>query len=358
MKAKRNDILTFVLLQLMALLLPQTAKADEVENTVRYRVMMAGIDKLQIEMPVYDQKDYDGWVHNGYIYVTPEGGNQLTLLHYYCVEKSGANPKLYFSKSVDGHMVISRDCGYEDVEVTTAESSCRVPSEGDVFTVRVLWTVPDNLRGKELTISWKVRKTGNGPNGLGGESGADVIPAPTTVTFPAVQELMKPSLMDPILGYDAAHAGQTMLVYMMSASNITSLAAHYTEVNGTMETKKSKYIDPEMSGFIYLDADKCYKDFHIDARYIDTENKKRRVQSDTIVLPTLHQPYNLNATLQDNGEVKLTWVCKNAGWTDIMPDDMWEIQRNTSGNLNATAVWTNIGQISYEGADTNYSFTD
>ena len=123
MKEKRNNVFTFVLLLLMALTLSQQVMADEVQNTARYRVLMVGIDKLKIEMPVYDQKDYDGWVHNGYIYVTPEGGNQLTLLHYYCVEKSGANPKLYFSKSVDGHMVISRDCGWEDVEVTTTESS-------------------------------------------------------------------------------------------------------------------------------------------------------------------------------------------------------------------------------------------
>ena len=186
METKLRQCLLFVLL---ALLLPQTTKADEVENTSRYRVMMAGIDKLQIEMPVYDEDGYDGWVHNGYIYVTPEGGNQLTLLHYHCDEKNGADAKLYFSKSVDGQMVLTPGY-YEDVEVTTIENSCRVPSRTNVFTVKILWTVPDNLRGKELTISWKVRKTGSG-DGPAGENGADVIPAPTTVTFPALQELVK-----------------------------------------------------------------------------------------------------------------------------------------------------------------------
>ncbi|MBR3531466.1 MAG: hypothetical protein IKN83_08885 [Bacteroidaceae bacterium] len=357
MELKRNNIFTFVFLLLMALTIPQQAMADEVQNTSRYRVLMVGIDKLQIEMPVYDEESYDGWVHDGKIFVTPEGGNQLTLLHYHSEEKKGADAKLYFYKCVDGQMVLTPGY-YEDVEVTTAERSCRVPSRTNVFSVKILWTVPDNLRGKELTISWDVRKTGTGPNGFGGESGANVKPDPTTVTFPAVQESMNPTLMDPMLGYDATHAGQTMLVYMMSASNITSLSAHYTEVNGATETKKSRYLDPEMSGFIYLDADKCYKNFYIDARYKDSENKLHRVQSDTIIVPTLHQPYNLKATLQDNGEVELTWRCKNPGWADIQPDDMWEIQRNTSGNQNATAIWTSIGQISYEGAATNYSFTD
>lgn len=301
---------------------------------------MTGIDKLQIEMPVYDEDGHDGWVHQGHIFVTPEGGNQLTLLYYHCDEKNGADAKLYFSRSVDGQMVLTPGY-YEDVEVTTIENSCRVPSRTNVFTVKILWTVPDNLRGKELTISWKVRKTGSGDN-ITGEKGANVNPPSTKITFPAVQESMRPSLMDPMLGYDATHAGQTMLVYMMAAGTINSLTVHYTEVNGTKETHKSKYLDPEMSGFIFLSSDKCYKNFYIDARYADSEKKEHRVQSDTITLPTLHQPYNLKATLQDNGEVELTWDCKNPGWTDILPDDMWEVQRNTNGTLNATAQWTSV----------------
>lgn len=80
----------FLLLMLLALLLPQTIMADDVQNTSRYQVTMVGADQLKIQMPIYDEDDYDGWVHNGNVYVTPAGGSKMTLLHYYSKEKKGS----------------------------------------------------------------------------------------------------------------------------------------------------------------------------------------------------------------------------------------------------------------------------
>ncbi|MBR3455875.1 MAG: hypothetical protein IKH26_11160 [Bacteroidaceae bacterium] len=37
---------------------------------------MAGLDQLRIEFPIYDEEDYDGFIDDGYIYVTPTGGRE------------------------------------------------------------------------------------------------------------------------------------------------------------------------------------------------------------------------------------------------------------------------------------------
>lgn len=345
----------------LLLLLPfGRATADNNENTALYMVTMAGLDQLKIQMPVYDEEGYDGWIDNGYIYVTPAGGSRQTLLRYYCVEKYGARPTVYFFKDVGGEMTLKRDQGYSDVTITASEKSCELPCvpNKEYFMMYITWTVPDNLRGKALTISWSIHKKGNGPTGPAGESTTDISINPTTWTLTAIPELIRPSVMDPILGYDAAHAGQTMLIYSMGTNNITNLEASYTEVDGWTETKKKMYIDPEMSGFIYLDASKCYKDFCLKARYIDTEKKARFSQSDMRVIPTLHLASNLNATLREDGTVAISWTCRNNHWNDISTGDSWEVQRNTTGALNATAVWQSIAQVAFVNTDTVYTCTD
>ena len=354
MKTRMRQLLLPVLL---ALMMPQATRADGINETYNYLVTMVGLDQLKIQMPVYDEDGYDGWIDKGYIYVTPAGGIKYTLLYFYCEEKSGAEPKLYYQKGVNGAMTLTPGV-FVDETATTEKQSCRVGSSSNLFKVSVLWTVPDDLRGKELTVSWSVHKEGNGPVGPAGESSGNISISDSKHTFPSIPEIIQPSLMDPMLGYDDVHAGQTMLIYMMGASEIKKLTARYTEVNGKLEMKKSVSVDPELTGFIYLDADKCYKDFRLEASYLDTEEKLRTACSDTIIVPTLHHAYNLTASLQNDGGVKLSWRCKGDGWKDIMMDDSWEVQRNTTGNLNAAGQWTNIGQVKFQDGDTIYTCTD
>lgn len=338
-----------------AWLLPQTISADNVENTQHYVVRMNGMDQLRIEMPVYDEEGNDGWCDDGNVYVTPEGGSQQTLLHYLSKYVGSETPSVWLQKGVDGAMTLHRDQGWSDVSVTTSLRSCQVPPlPGTEYSMLYIdWTVPASLRGKKLTISWNVHKTGEGSEGK-----YTLTINPTTVSFTAVPDLTAPTLLDPMLGYDAAHAGKTMLVYTMAASEIISITAYYTEVNGMQETLKVQTIGSDMSGFIYLDADKCYKDLYLKTIYKDTEGTVRTSQSAPIVVPMLHLPAGLTATLQDDNSVQLRWTCKNTTWDDISPDDSWEIQRNTTGTVNAQAQWQPVGQVTFENCDTTYTFTD
>ncbi len=350
-----------ILLALFASAVPRAALADENENTALYMVTVAGIDQLKFEMPIYDDEGYDGWIDNGWVYVTPEGGNKQTLLRYYTKEASH-NPTAHFYKGVDGPMVLKRDRDYSDVTVTTSEQKAEIPfmtgSSNNVCKLYLTWTVPNSMRGKSLKISWSVHKKGNGPIGPAGESTCDININPTTVWFSAAPELTKPSLMEPMLGFDADHAGETMVIYTMASSDIKSMKAFYTEVNGKSETRREKFLDSDMSGFLTLDASKCYKDVYLQSKYVDSEGKVRVADSDPIVVPTLHQPYDLTATLQEDGTVSISWKCRNKEWNDINPNDTWDIQRNTTGALNATAKWVSLDPVSFLNTDTTYTTTD
>ena len=342
-----------LLLVLLALLLPQASMADAISDGNEYRVYLLGLEQMRFEMPVYDEENFDGWIKDGKIQITPEGGGERTVFQFHTVEKTGAEPKVWFKKGVNGKMILSRS-GKDDLEVTTTENTCRVGSSTNIFRLAVTWTVPEEYRGKDVVISWEISK-----DAKGNESSGSVNIAPSSWSIPSMPELVKPQVMkDAILGFDNEHVGQTMLLYTMTNGDITSLTAHYTEVNGGIETKKSVWLEPEMSGFIYLDADKCYKDLTLEARYTDMENKSRISFSDSTIVPVLHTPCNLAATLRDDGLVTLTWRCRNNGWNDILPDDTWEVQRNTSGVLNSEALWVTFAQVDFENADAIYTCTD
>ena len=351
-----------ILMAMFSSTLPQAALADENENTALYLVTPAGVDKLNIEMPVYDDAGYDGWIDDGNIYVTPQGGNKQMLLHYYSQNMSGDYPQVWLYKGVDGEMVLKRDRGYSNVTITTSEQKVEVPfqtgSTSNVAKLYLTWTVPASMRGMPLTITWKVHKTGNGPAGPAGESSTDVNVNSSSVTFTAVPAPTKPTLMSPILGYDTSHAGELMIIYTMATSDILSLRAFYTEVNGGAEIRKSKFLTPEMSGFLTLDADKCYKDVYIRAKYIDSEKKERFSESDHITVPTLHQAHDLTAAMQTDGSVRLSWRCRDNHWTDINTSDSWEIQRNTTGGLNAESQWTQLNPVTFTNSDTLYTVVD
>ena len=81
-------------------------------------------------------------------------------------------------------------------------------------------------------------------------------------------------------------------------------------------------------------------------------------RSEKQTLPVLHSPTEFTAVLQPDGSVTLTWSVKNAKWEDIMSNDSWEIQRNTSGALNAQAQWQTINNILFKSGETFYTCKD
>ena len=151
---------------LIVMLLPiwggGTAWADEIETRSHYMAFQSGTDQIRFEMPVYDEEGYDGWVDKGYVYVTAKGSARETVLYYNSKESSSTNPTVWLSKSVDGTMILKRDEGMSDVTITLTEKGVEIPkvSGKQYCKLYLIWTIPDYLRGQELTISWDVSKPG------------------------------------------------------------------------------------------------------------------------------------------------------------------------------------------------------
>ena len=255
---------------------------------------------------------------------------------------------------MEGVLTLHRKNGWHDATITTTYDTYTIPFEsGQTYgKLYFTWKVPARMRGKQITISWQIHKTGNGS-----ESDTDINIGPSSFSLPAAPEVVQPSLMDPMLSYDPMHNGQTMIVYTMATSNILSLYAECKEVNGKQENYKKMLLDNEMSGYIFLDADKCYKDFVVRAKYVDSEGNTVASASDPIMVPVLQLPVGLSASLQDDGSVLLTWRKSHPKWPDIQDGDLWDVQRNTTGALNADAMWTSLSQVPLSG-DSIYTFTD
>ena len=341
---------------LCALWLPTLVHAgNDMENSYNWMITPSGINAIDVQIPIYDSGGLDGFVDQGYLYITPEGGAKETVLYFYSKQKNSDNCWVWFKKSVEGEMILSRDNGYSSVAVSSSEKSCELSQKSgtNLYYIYINWIVPDKYRGKKCLFSWYIHKHGNKS-----ANEKEIKLTPTNVSFTDAPAPMVPTLMDPILGYDAAHAGQTMLIYTMASNDITNLTAHYKEVNGSTYKSRSMALGKEMTGYIYLPSDKCISDFSITARYKDMEGMERISQSMAVDLPTLHLPHGLTAMLQADGTVQLNWECKNKNWADISTEDIWEIQRNTSGDSSSEGLWQSIGQTTYEGNDTLYTFTD
>ena len=347
---------------LLLTLLPQTTRAEEKYNrdASHYGVRLEGTNKLRFTIPTYEKRNYDCWDTEVYVYITPTGGARETLLYLKSEEDiSGSDyaPNVTGWKGVEGTMVHERDRGYSNYTITGINQSqtWAVPcvSEQEYTRMNVVWTVPAKFRGRDVTISWSVKTDGN----LLDKVTVDV--SATTLRIPSAEEEHVPMIMDPVLAYDAAHAGQQMVMYMLSASNIESVRAYYDDVNGSVTTRKETDLGTNSSGQVYLPADHRIQSFRIEAKYRNNEDDPVATQSPTIDLPLLHTAQALTAEMQTDGSARLTWSVPWTRWTDIAPNDMWEVQRNTSGNsAPSDPNWRNIGQTDYDLQRLTYAFTD
>ena len=330
------------------------------EDAWRYTVMLNGVRQLKLDMPVYDEDGYDSWVDKGYVYITCDGVKE-TLFYYKSWDKSGSHPSAKFYKGVDGAMVMTRDRNYSSINVTTSEKEATIPiiSGTDYAIIHLTWTIPYKYRGKTVTISWDIHKTGNGPVGPAGESSKNIAITSSEWNITAAPDLAVPEVMDPILSYDANHIGTLMAFYTMPATGVKRITAYWKEMNGNVYNNKSIELGTASSGFAYLPADRCIKDLYVRATYVDSESEEQTTESDPIDLPTLHNPQAMKALLDNNGKVTVTWDINHVQWGDISTSDVWELQRNTSEKPDVSSSdWMTVGMIEYEEGKSEYTFTD
>ncbi len=343
------------MISLLCLVVQGAMAGNDMEESYRWQIILNGIKSVSITFPIYDEGGLDGWVDDGKLYITPEGGTKQTVLYFHSEHKNSDECKVYYRRDVGGTMILNRDNNYGSAVIWPSQNSSCLPrrSGTNLFYMNIVWDVPSEFRGKKCTFSWDVHKKGQGT-----AKDRKFYPNDTQIEFTKAPETISPMVMQPILGYDEAHTGQMMVIYTLAASSITKMTAHYKEKVGSQFEDRTMSLSKEANDFIYLPADRCYKEFYIDAVYHDAENTTQNTQSVAVDLPTLHIPYNLIARTKPTGEVELQWDCRDKEWQDISMDDFWDIQRNVTGDDEDESAWLSIGQIDYTGASDVYTFTD
>ena len=364
MKAKDRLLLLPVMLVMLVMLLASwssKASACALEQSANYMVMLQGSNKLNIKLPLYDKEGIDCWLVEGIVYIQIEGEQKETLFHCESEHNIGSDdyaPFITCYAGVEGTMVLNRSRGYSQVTIgrNSTKELCPCMENLEYAMVDLTWTVPSKYRGKTVTISWYIHHDGN----TVAEADKTISVKPTTLTIPTAPDEILPTVMDPIIAFDASRPNQMMVPYMMATNNILDIWAYYSyydTASSSFKWKLDNLDKTKTSDFLYLPANQRVKGFHITAKYKNSEGDEVTTSSTDIDLPILHHAKNLSASLMENGHVEVKWNIEYPEWKDLADNDSWEIQRNLSGSPNNTQ-WMTIGQLEYDPKAAQYTFED
>lgn len=345
---------------LLTLLLPQRMEAASfIKDKQNYTAQMAGKDAINFSLPTFDY-----WRMSGNVYVTDGSYIEATV--------DGATKRIFWWKSEgsdwedfsmasagsSGTFTVQREQygnAYDDVDVKVDGWSYFMlgtdMDDSDHKTMKVRWKVPYEWQGKKIKLRANVvwdETTGKGD--------------PMDISLGEFETAPPPEvsvvLMEPTLAFAKEHVNETMLPYSISAKRVNSITAYYTDrMSG--QAKTLEVSNPALSGYIYLPADRALKDFRLKCNVIDTDGNTISLESERIKVKPLHQASEFFAQLKNNVQVELRWKVQAPDLEDIIENDYWEIQRNTSGNTDDdNNQWTTIGQIDFETGREDYAYTD
>ena len=184
-------------------------------------VMLQGSDKMKIQLPLYDKDGIDCWLVEGNVYIQIESKEKETLFHCeseHNIDDSDYKPLITCYKGVDGTMVLNRTRGYSQVTITRmgTKELCPCLENKTYALVDLLWDIPDKYRGKTVTISWYIHHDGN----TVAEADKTIDVKATTFTIPSALAQILPTVMDPVIAFDAGKPNQMMVPYMMATTSI------------------------------------------------------------------------------------------------------------------------------------------
>ena len=251
-----------------AAMCPQKAYSDVlwVDNPQSYSVNCFGVNTVKIKVPVYNKDGYDEWIDYGNIYYKVKGGSQDKVLMLYWAageeDISGSQKDLpvKFRTNAPGHLNVIRGSGGSSI--TSAEKTYRLSFNGsDKLYAEVEWTVPIELRGQTIIVSWDVQRDGN----MRYEQKVDI--DDKEVSIPAKTGLVDPILSEAIISDNPDYYGQLVVPWMITINNdsVVSSVMRYKDKNSqwqerTLETKATGYLNSkETVAAIQMLAD-LYKD--------------------------------------------------------------------------------------------------
>ncbi len=335
-----------------------------------YTAQVQGLERIRFTLPTQLDGQQNEGIRIGTVYIREDGGAMKELFSW----GMGDDYNVLTSDKESGKIAINAKYGGEWQLVGKVKGGHRYfqsntnviftvapnDDDDDHFTTTVDWTVPREVRGKRLTFhlwcrsedfshSWFI------PSGVSDRSSTYQMcewdcPASAEVNI---------MINEPLLSYDAAHAGSIMIPYSIQAKSVQSAIIYYTDV--VSGETKSTPLSTKLVDFAYLPADRSWKDIKIWAKLKDTENKDVTITStESRTSNMIHFPEDLSAQIQPDGKVKVTWKVNHEKEEDLDDSDNFEVQRNVKGLTGATDEgWTTINmEKSFVKGVSTYSIID
>ena len=340
-----------------AAMCPQKAYSDVlwVDNPQSYSVNCFGVNTVKIKVPVYNKDGYDEWIDYGNIYYKVKGGSQDKVLMLYWAageeDISGSQKDLpvKFRTNAPGHLNVIRGSGGSSI--TSEEKTYRLSFNGsDKLYAEVEWTVPIELRGQTIIVSWDVQRDGN----MRYEQEVDI--DDKEVSIPAKSGLVDPIISEAIISDNPDYYGQLVVPWMITINNdsVVSSVMRYKDKNSQWQERT---LETKATGYIYLDASEPHDSLHVIVNYKDDGDLITNRVSNYYDVPVIHTPFNLKATAMNDGRatVKLEWEIHDKESKEYMASDLFQLQRSLSGREEDFA---DIASVALDLSQDKYTYED
>ena len=358
----RTRMLVMMLLALFAWLLPQGAWAEDyVGNRSKYKVWIEGMNVIKAELPCYDQSGSDTWQTDGWLYYHIDGQAQSTrvaVVNWWVNETNISSNRTFvyvkMESACPGKVILDRPTE-KKTEITPGQWTVFIYREEgtDHMVAHIEWTVPRELRGKRLHMTWHSHRVGNDAY----SSGADIDIDETVIDVPSAPEVVNPDVTEPTIPTELENAGSIMIPWMISTNKIDKAQAFYTTADGTEHTQDLSTDNPY--GFVYVPSSQKVTNFYVKAGYTDSENEKLTDLKSNVIkqVPMIHAPIRFNAqpVYDLKGSVMLTWDVEDNDYPDLLEGDMFQIQRSLTGRMED---FKDLITEPFDPKKKNYSFKD
>ena len=345
------------------LVVSHAAVADDFTyNANNYMAFQVGNDAVRFTLPTGNTKNTNDGVQEGRVSIIVDGGSRQTVFDWSCVDYSNIDTKgckIQASQGGKFELQGSVKGGNKTFYSSNGVVYYDLIGSSDHYTTTVVWTVPRELRGKNLKIyvwahvNWSAAGDWHVPSA--NESKLlldwDCPDAPETSVY----------MFDPVLSFDRSNVNSLMFAYSVNARKIKSMNVHYTDAI-TNEVHSCSLPTTSISGSAYIPADRPWKNVYIDAMVIDNEGKEldTPISSEKMSAKMLHHPRNLSAEMTTEGKVKLTWQVDEPDEQDFEEYDFFEVQRNVTGTTDPNDKnWRTIAQEeTFKKGRRDYQFID
>lgn len=332
--------------------------ASFIKSAGYYRCLPVGKNVLQFSLPTFDYYKVAMNVHvteSSYVEASIDGGKSWKhIIEWKHPGRDAENPT-YMRTLTPGELVVQMArYGKNDVSINSNDSwkTFYLGADQDDdshYTTTVQWRIPYEWQGNKIMLRFHAHWDDEGSGIVTGNFDTYDSPEPSEVAI---------NFMDPMLAFDKEHVGEIMIPYYMQAAKCTKMTLNYT--NAATGEKISQAQTPNLSGYVYLPMNFPMKDVYLVADLIDTDkNNLTGMESEHISVDHLHTPKNFTATLDEKARVTLKWTIEYPDSGDIMEDDYWEIQRNTTGETdNNDPNWKTLEMLGFERQSGNYEYID